>query len=141
MVPWAEKLLKETIALVAVNVRKGETEVNGTEVHHFEMDVMMVRLLSDCHSISFWLIIIAQLQILSEVSDSPRWIVAYASRLVGLDGQVRYSVLSHFTGPVLIASYKMPGSQASASNVYSNTALWISVCDVPLLVCTLRRVV
>jgi hypothetical protein len=86
MVPWAEKLLKEMIALEAVNVRQAETEINGMEVHHFEMDVMMVRLSSDCHSISFWLIIIAQLHILSEVSDSPRWIVADASRLVGLDG-------------------------------------------------------
>jgi hypothetical protein len=39
-------------------------------VHPFKMDVTKVRLSNDCNSTSFWLIIIAQLSVLSEVSNT-----------------------------------------------------------------------
>jgi hypothetical protein len=47
MVPRPEKRPKEPIVSVEGNVRYAGKEVNSTEVYHFEMHVMNVRLLSD----------------------------------------------------------------------------------------------
>lgn len=42
MVRWAEKLPRETTALVEGKVREAEHEVVGTEIHSFEMDIVKV---------------------------------------------------------------------------------------------------
>jgi hypothetical protein len=111
MVSWVEKPQNETIMLVEWNVRQVEKEATGIEVPHFEMDVTKVHLSNDCNSTSFGLIIIAQLHILSEVSDAPPWTVADVSGPVDLKNEeVRYIVLLQFWRPTP-TSYKLAQRQ------------------------------
>lgn len=68
MVRWAEKLGKETVVLVEGKVREAAQEVKSAEIHHFELDIL-------------------KMYVLSAVTEAPAWTVADASHPADVDDE------------------------------------------------------